>query len=107
MSSTATAWIPTETFGTRLVMVRRHLGWGQSEAAEKCGLDQRSWSTWERGASPRNAAQIVAKIAATTGADRDWLMWGTIPADATLSGPKPPYISSTSVIWDAPLAVGM
>ena len=88
-------------------MVRRRMGWNIKEASAKAGLDDGSWSNWERGALPRNLAEVVGRIQAATGVDRDWLVWGTIPADATLSGPKPPYISSTSVIWDAPLAVGM
>jgi len=79
----------------------------QDEVAQKCGVSRVTWTNWERGAMPRNMAAVVARIHNATGADRDWLMWGTIPADATLSGPKPPYISSSDVIWDAPLAVGM
>lgn len=77
------SWVPEETFGARLVMVRRCLGWNIKEAAARTGLDDGSWSNWERGASPRDKADIVERIAAATGADREWLMWGTPSARAT------------------------
>lgn len=38
-------------------------------------------------------ATVVEKIAAATGVDRDWLMWGSAP-DPTLGGAKGAYISS-------------
>lgn len=77
-------WIPAQTFGTRLAMVRRHLGWNIKEAASRTGLDDGSWSNWERGALPRNMAEVVERIHQETGADRDWLMWGS-EAGATLA----------------------
>lgn len=79
------SWVPVESFATRLVQLRRHLGWNQGEAAGRCGLDDGSWSNWERGVKPRDMASIVARIHAATGVDRDWLMWGTGSA-ANVSG---------------------
>lgn len=82
----ATTWVPTPTFGSRLAMVRRHLGWNQKEAALRSGLDKASWSNWERGIStPQRMNEVVDKIAAATGADRDWLMWGTPSEGAILT----------------------
>jgi transcriptional regulator with XRE-family HTH domain len=89
-------WIPvppsTDTFGQRLRVLRLGLGdISIKEAAARCGVPTATWNAWERGAnSPRNMGAIVQTIVAATGVDRDWLMWGTVPADATLSGPKPP-----------------
>lgn len=70
------SWVPAETFASRLVRLRRELGWNQGEAAARCGLDDGSWSNWERGVSPRRMAEVVAAIHEATGVDRDWLMWG-------------------------------
>jgi len=35
---TARAWVPTDTFGTRLLLARRELGLNVKKAAAKCGL---------------------------------------------------------------------
>lgn len=69
-------WVPFDTFGNRLTLIRQHLGLSQVEAAERCGLDDGSWSNWERGAKPRGMDRVVQAIAAGLGVDRDWLMWG-------------------------------
>jgi transcriptional regulator with XRE-family HTH domain len=75
-------WVPAvETFGDRLVLLRRHLGITQVQAAKQCGLDDGSWSNWEKGASPRNMARVVRKIHEATGVDMAWLMWGSMPDD--------------------------
>jgi transcriptional regulator with XRE-family HTH domain len=70
------AWRPEDTFGARLVLVRRELGLSQSEAAERCGISGATWATWELGRSPRNMPRQVDKISDALGVDRDWLMWG-------------------------------
>lgn len=69
-------WIPADTFGSRLALVRHGLELSQLEAAEACGLSAPTWSTWERGASPRNMAAVVDAIHRGLHVDRDWLMWG-------------------------------
>jgi transcriptional regulator with XRE-family HTH domain len=68
--------IPEDTFGLRLIIVRRALGLSQQEAAERCGLDDGSWSNWESGTKPRGLDEVVRTIAERLHVDRDWLMWG-------------------------------
>ena len=70
------AWIPTDSFAHRLTAARREIGLTQKEAAERCGLDDGSWSNWENGSKPRGMDEVVTKVAAGLGVDRDWLMWG-------------------------------
>lgn len=78
-------WVPTESFGDRLVLVRRHVGnISTEEAAARAGLKAPTWNTWENGASPRNMAEVVAKIHDAFGVDRDWLMWGSQAGAASL-----------------------
>lgn len=74
------AWVPEDTFGARLVLVRRELGLTQAQAADACGLDDGSWSNWERGARPRGLDEIVAAIVKSLRVNRDWLMWGSTSA---------------------------
>ena len=74
--STQLEWRPIDTFGSRLVLIRRELGLSTEEIADRCGLKHQTWSTWERGATPRGMNAVVAKIALATGVNRDWLMWG-------------------------------
>lgn len=69
-------FIPEDTFGLRLIALRTHLKLTQAEIAQRCGLDDGSWSNWERGARPRGMDEIVRKISDALGVDRDWLMWG-------------------------------
>lgn len=69
-------WRPRDSFGNRLLLLRRTLGLSQEEAAAKCGLDNGSWSNWENGKNPRQLAEVVHKIVRATGVDRDWLIWG-------------------------------
>jgi len=74
--SSATGWIPQDTFKARLRLVREELGLTVREAAARCGFHYATWSTWERGTDPRHMVAVVEKISATLGVDRDWLMWG-------------------------------
>lgn len=74
-------WVPPETFGSRLKRLRRALGWDQKQAAEACGLNEKTWGSWEAaGGSPRNMAEVVDKIHRATNVDREWLMWGETSA---------------------------
>lgn len=74
--STQPQWVPEDTFGARLVLLRRQLGMSVEDMAIACGQKPATWSTWERGASPRGMAAVVASISLATGVSRDWLMWG-------------------------------
>lgn len=72
-------WTPEDTFGARLALVRQRLSWNVTQAANECDLPASSWSTWEDGVKPRDMDEIVRKIAAATGCDPVWLMFGTEP----------------------------
>lgn len=74
--STHTDWVPEDTFGGRLILLRHELALTTEEIAARCDLKTPTWSTWERGASPRNMSAVVAKVALATGVSRAWLMWG-------------------------------
>lgn len=69
-------WRPADTFGSRLAWIRQELHWNVKQAADACGLPDQSWRNWEDGRSPRSMSDVVQAIAAATGVDRDWLMWG-------------------------------
>lgn len=73
---TTDTWIPADTFGTRLLRIRRDKGLTVDQAAAMCGVKPATWSSWERGSSPHRMPAVVADIAAAFHADRDWLMWG-------------------------------
>lgn len=75
----ATTWVPAGSFGVRLLLLRRHLGLTQRQIAARCDLDDGSWSNWEKGSNPRNMPEVVEKVAAATGVDRDWgYAWGVL-----------------------------
>lgn len=76
-------FIPEDSLANRLSAVRHHLRLTQAEAANICGLDDGSWSNWERGARPRNMAEVVEKVHQGLNVDRDWLMWGQNRKDLT------------------------
>lgn len=74
---------PADTFPFRLVTMRAELGMEErgkilpvDVIAERCDIAPATWSTWERGTTPQNLLEVVAKIAKGTGYDRDWIAWG-------------------------------
>lgn len=80
-------WVPEDSFGIRLIAIRKAQGWTQEQAAAICEVDDGSWSNWENGSRPRGMDVVVRKIAARTGVNRDWLMWG----DSRGTGRYPVY----------------
>jgi len=76
---TARAWVPTDTFGTRLLLARRELGLNVKKAAARCGLHYATWSTWENGRKPADMAAVVKAVSSGLGVSREWLMWGRAP----------------------------
>ncbi len=78
-------WVPSDSFALRLVMVRAALSLSQEAAAERCGLNEKTWSTWERGRRPRGLDTVVRQIASGLGVDRGWLMFG-----GPINGPDQP-----------------
>jgi transcriptional regulator with XRE-family HTH domain len=73
----------------------------QEQAAAACGLNRATWRLWEAGGSPRNMADVVAKITRGLGVDRDWLLWGgPLASEDTDPGTSRP----ASVAFRAPAA---
>lgn len=73
---TTQAWIPADTFGTRLLIARKQKGLTVERVAKLCGVAHPTWTTWENGAHPRDLVGAVSRIASALEVDRDWLMWG-------------------------------
>lgn len=69
-------WVPKDTFGARLALVRQRMGWNIREAAIACGQKPQSWSNWEAGHGCRNMEAVARSIADATGCDYVWLMAG-------------------------------
>lgn len=69
-------WVPRDTFGARLALVRQHMGWNIAEAARACALDPQSWANWESGASPRRFEEVAEKIHKAAGCNLVWLLAG-------------------------------
>jgi transcriptional regulator with XRE-family HTH domain len=73
----AEPWVPADTFGARLALVRQVCEWNVAEAAKACGVSHSSWRNWEHtSTSPRNLEEVARKIAAVTGCEWTWLMVG-------------------------------
>jgi transcriptional regulator with XRE-family HTH domain len=72
-----TAKVPSDTFGSRLLLLRHDLHLTVDEISTMCGVASATWSTWEWGARPRDKAELVRAIANATGYSADWLMWGS------------------------------
>ena len=71
-----TAWVPPNTFGARLALIRQAKGWNVIEAANACGLPDQSWRNWEDGRSPRDLQAVAEKIAKAVPCDYVWLLAG-------------------------------
>lgn len=93
-TQTTTRWVPSDTFGARLALLRRQLRLTTEEIADLCGLNRGTWQTWEKGASPRNMNAVVAAISLATGVDKDWLMWGGPLGSGPPHGPGLPRLDS-------------
>lgn len=96
LATMTTTWVPTapatDTFGARLRVLRLAMDdLSIKEMAMRCGFPPATWRTWEKkGTSPHNMAAVAEKIHQTTGADRDWLMWGT----PSVGSPKGAYVNT-------------
>ena len=69
-------WIPSDSFATRIAILRRELGMSRAEFAEHVGLTANQIQGMEDGRSPQRLQEKVQKIHKATGVDREWLMWG-------------------------------
>lgn len=69
-------WVPEDSFGARLALVRQAMHWNVKEAAEACGLNDQSWRNWEDGKRCRDLVEVASKIHAQTGVDVTWIVMG-------------------------------
>lgn len=81
------AWIPTDSFGHRLLLLRTEKKMTAEEIADLCGIPRPTWLSWEKGVRPRGFEEKVQDIADATGADRYWLAFGG-PLAPKGRGPK-------------------
>lgn len=72
----APAWVPKDTFGARLALVRQMKHWNVKEAADACGVNAQSWTNWEHGGGCRQMETVARQIVDATGCDYVWLMAG-------------------------------
>lgn len=80
-----TPWTPADSLAIRLRTIRYELGYTVEQMAEKCGFNDKTYSSWENGARPRDRAEVVAQIAQATGVDPIWLMWGQAGPEGSTS----------------------
>jgi transcriptional regulator with XRE-family HTH domain len=70
-------WVPEDTFGMRLRILRHELGLTVEDICEQCGVRPPTWGKWERGESePRGVIRVINTLVEVTGVDREWLLWG-------------------------------
>jgi len=75
--------IAADTLAARLLLLRHEMGWSQRKAATLTGVPYRVWQGMESGLETRGLDRHVVAIAAASGYDRDWLMWGGPLSDPT------------------------
>lgn len=63
------------------------------KAAQAAGVSPATWSTWERGAHPRDLLDVVRRVSEGLDVDRDWLVWGQ--TNATYGAPTSQYFADT------------
>jgi transcriptional regulator with XRE-family HTH domain len=73
---TPSTWIPRDTFAARLLIARTQRNLNQQEAADACALTRATWSTWERGNTPRHQAEVARLISVGLDVDLMWLLYG-------------------------------
>ena len=87
--TTSPAWVPADTFGHRLLLLRVQLGLTAEEISDLCGVARPTWLTWEKGTKPRDFEAVVQRIVDATSVDRTWLAFGgTLAPRGGPNGPK-------------------
>lgn len=69
-------WVPEDTFGARLALVRQVRGWNVKQAASACGINPQTWANWEDGTDPRGLDRVARAISRAAGCDYHWLVAG-------------------------------
>lgn len=92
-TQTATGVRPADTFPVRLAIVRAVHGWNYDQAAKATGIGAETWRTWEKGKRHcTDVPGVAAKIAAATGLDAVWIVFGgalAVVADDASGNVKP------------------
>lgn len=77
-SEVSHAWIPEDTFGARLALIRQAKGLNVKRAAEMVpDVSVESWRQWEHGRSPHQMDRVARRIADAFGVDYVWLLTGS------------------------------
>jgi hypothetical protein len=84
--------VAADTLAARLLLLRHELHWSQREATAQTGVPYRTWQGMETGRETRSLDRHVVAIAAVSGYDRDWLMWG-----GALWAPEDPHPGGSEV----------
>lgn len=69
-------WVPADSFGGRLALIRQRLHLNVAEAADFCGVNRETWRSWEHGREPRGLDRKARQIADSFGVDYVWLLTG-------------------------------
>jgi transcriptional regulator with XRE-family HTH domain len=68
--------VPADTFSVRLLLSRHLAGLSIKEAAERAGLNDATWATWEAGRRPRDVVEVAQRVALACDVDFNWLLLG-------------------------------
>jgi transcriptional regulator with XRE-family HTH domain len=68
--------IPADTFSVRLLLSRHLSGLTIKEAADRSGINDATWATWEGGRRPRDLVDVCGRVAEALDIDFNWLLLG-------------------------------
>lgn len=72
-------WVPGDTWGARLALVRQVTGWNYEQAGAACDIEPETWRQWEKkGRSPRRIHDIARQIADASKCNYLWLVAGDV-----------------------------
>ena len=81
-----TDWVPQDTLGARVVVIRHSLGLSRRQLSQMTGITENALQGIEEGRSPHRLPEKIQAIHDATGVSREWLMWGG-PLNG--EGPRP------------------
>lgn len=82
-------WVPEDTFGNRLALLRNQLQLNLEEAASACGIPRATWASWENGRKPHNLTEKVELIHRGLRVNRMWLLLGAEGQNWKERNPRP------------------
>lgn len=69
-------WVPRDTLGARVVVIRHSLGLSRRQLSQLTGITENALQGLEEGRSPHRLPDKIQAIHEATGVSREWLMWG-------------------------------